>query len=246
MQKIRIAAVSIMVALVATITGGSIAYFTSQTGPVDNIFTIGAVDVSISQSAFDRTTGLIDPGNQVMSNNYGKVAGGDRLVIDPTITVGEDSADCYLITVLTISKWNADGMFNQRVNGINPSTDQQYVKSIINLLYEGFPIDKYEIMNMNSIVQQVFVDKPTWLTIILCSKEPVKGGEKIQLFSAIHPPVVNENTLALVSSFNTGKHQVNVTVYAIQADSISTPGDACMMATDMFSDFPSEYLDPQG
>ena len=222
MRKIQIAAVGIMVALVATITGGTIAYFTDQTDTINNVFTVGNVEVSIDQGAFDRTTGTTNTNKRVMKINYGKIASGEHIEADPTIHVSPNSADCYVILVIDTSKWNTINLYNQRINNVYPRTGEAFVKSITEVLYDDFNSDDFAVANEDEIEDAVrSSNKPTYLRCVLITKEPVGASDQLKLFGGIGvPDGINSRILGSVSTMNTGSYKTYVTAIAIQADNL--------------------------
>ncbi len=84
------------VLLVGISVGGTVAWLTAQTGPVENTFTVGDIKLDIWEHKIDPvtnklTTELADDGK----NNYNFVPG-DTLEKDPTVEVKAGSEACYL------------------------------------------------------------------------------------------------------------------------------------------------------
>lgn len=90
-MKKKIFALVLCVALLAVaIVGGTLAYFT-DTGAAQNTFTMGKVDIELTEPNYEGVNGTLHvyPGQ-----TYDK---------DPTITVKNDSEDCWLVATVTIS-----------------------------------------------------------------------------------------------------------------------------------------------
>ena len=122
---------TILIAVVLVVVcaiGGTLAWLTAQTQEVTNTFTVGNIDITLTE------TGAIDTDNDefVDSKSYSMVPG-TVLDKDPKITVAGGSEKCYLFVkvdksttldtyiVYTIdSGWknvpNADGVYYQIVN----------------------------------------------------------------------------------------------------------------------------------
>ena len=103
--------IALLLALVLMIgaVAGTIAYLTSTTSEVENTFTVGKVKIVLDEAKVTKndTTGEFtadtDKTKRVLANEYKLVMPGDTLPKDPTVTVLNDSADCYVRAVLTLS-----------------------------------------------------------------------------------------------------------------------------------------------
>ena len=92
-MKKKILAIVLCVAMLAiAIVGGTLAYFTDEHEQT-NTFTMGKVDIELSEPNYDPT-----------ENGKLRVYPGQSYTKDPTITVASDSEDCYLVATVTISK----------------------------------------------------------------------------------------------------------------------------------------------
>lgn len=80
MKKKSIAVVLALVLLVCCAVGGVLAWLTDTTDSIKNTFTVGNVDISLTE-----TTG----------NSY-KMVPGQTIAKDPKVTVNANSEDCYL------------------------------------------------------------------------------------------------------------------------------------------------------
>ena len=98
-MKKKLTAVALVVCMLAImLVGASLAYFT-DTKAATNTFTMGNVNITLTEPKWSGLTKEND--------NSLKVAPGVSYDKDPTITVGENSEDCYLIATVTISKREA-------------------------------------------------------------------------------------------------------------------------------------------
>ena len=89
----KIFAIALCVAMLAIVlVSGTMAYFT-DTHAQTNTFTMGKVDIDLSEPNYT-------PGE----NGKLKVFPGQSYEKDPTITVAEDSEDCYLVATVTIDQ----------------------------------------------------------------------------------------------------------------------------------------------
>lgn len=88
-MKKKIAVLCLVVCLLATaIIGGTMAYFTDTTDPVTNTFTVGKVDITLTEPAWNPANAKLMPGARIVKN--------------PTITVGNDSEDAWVFAEFTV------------------------------------------------------------------------------------------------------------------------------------------------
>lgn len=87
MNKKKIVALVTATSLVAAIgIGSTLAYFT-DTDNEKNVVTFGHVDIDLEEPVFEEEN---------EENTITNVVPGDKIMKDPTITVAEDSEDCYI------------------------------------------------------------------------------------------------------------------------------------------------------
>lgn len=87
------------VLLVAAGVFGTLAYLTSTTETVENIFTVGTVDITLDEAEVDGNGKKIDDGKRVSVNNY-KLIPGTSYDKDPTVHVSAESEDSWLFVKL--------------------------------------------------------------------------------------------------------------------------------------------------
>lgn len=87
-----------MIALVVTLTlvgafalNATMAYLTGETTPVENVFVIGDINITLAEEQWTKQG----------ADFKGKIIPGETIVKDPTITVKQGSEDCYLFVCLT-------------------------------------------------------------------------------------------------------------------------------------------------
>lgn len=90
MKKKSIAVVLALVLLVCCAVGGVLAWLTDTTGPVENTFTVGNVDITLAES----------------ENLNLKMVPGQTIDKDPKVTVDGGSEDCWLF--VKVEKSNLD------------------------------------------------------------------------------------------------------------------------------------------
>ena len=94
-KKTIIAAVVLMLVL---LVGGLIAYFT-DTEDVTNTFTIGKVDITLTEPIWD---GADDTNDNKIPDYAEKMLPGTEIDKDPTVTVAADSADAYVFVKVEV------------------------------------------------------------------------------------------------------------------------------------------------
>lgn len=92
MKKKLFALVMCVAMLSVAVIGGTMAYFT-DTDAKTNTFTMGKVDITLEEPSYETSE---DDGSL-------KVFPGQTYDKDPTITVAEDSENCWLVATVTIS-----------------------------------------------------------------------------------------------------------------------------------------------
>lgn len=104
--------VASVVVTAAVAVGGTIAYFTAQDTAV-NTFTVGNVSIDLDEANVkqesdndinwveDEDADRITDGGA----SYTNIIPGSVIYKDPTITVGENSEDCYVRFIVTCDKW---------------------------------------------------------------------------------------------------------------------------------------------
>lgn len=83
------------VLLVAGSVAGTLAYLQAQTGVVENTFTVGEVEITLSENDYDKD-------GDIMKNKYEDVVPGLSYEKEPVVTVIEGSEDCYVRAIVTV------------------------------------------------------------------------------------------------------------------------------------------------
>ena len=81
-NKRRVATIVSLVLIACIAIGGTIAWLTDTTNSVENTFTVGKVDIDLTETK--------------PTNNTAKMIPGSTIDKDPKITVAADSEDCYV------------------------------------------------------------------------------------------------------------------------------------------------------
>ena len=98
-----------LVLLVGATIGGTIAWLTDVTDPVVNTFTVGNIDIELTED--DTTPDNTDDAN---ANSY-KMIPGHTIAKNPTVTVVDGSEDCWLFVKLeeAIAPQTTDNSFDK-------------------------------------------------------------------------------------------------------------------------------------
>lgn len=89
-KKILVACLCVALA-VLTIAGTTLAYLTATTGPVTNTFTVGNIDITLTETKPD--------------NNQAKIIPGVDIEKDPKVTVMANSEACWLFVKVEEANW---------------------------------------------------------------------------------------------------------------------------------------------
>lgn len=91
--------------LVTMAVGGTLAWLTATSGPVENTFKPSDIDVLINESPYTATTNTIDTTAAKVTANTGyQFVPGVNLPKDPEVTVDND-VDCYVFLKVTGTNW---------------------------------------------------------------------------------------------------------------------------------------------
>ena len=110
-MKKKLMTVLALVLVIAMSVAGTIAFLTDTTGPVTNTFTVGKVDITLTET-FNTDTN----GDQENDAWQAQLIPGTTYTKDPVVTVTADSEDCWLFV-----KFEENG---------NPSTYLTYTSNL--------------------------------------------------------------------------------------------------------------------
>lgn len=219
-MKKKVISLCLCVALLAVaVIGGTMAYFTDMDAAT-NTFTVGKVDIELEEPKWEGNDQTLMPGT--------------TLPKDPTITVQEDSEDCYLFVRLDMTRYvpllaafledNNYEVEDLQKHSVREDFTSQYL--------DGFVDANWTIMNEDEILTAVASGNPTHLIVDLGYN--VDGGvleaeEAVTLFTAIKmPATVDSEEARLFWAFadGTAKEEnspvtIGITAYAIQAENIA-------------------------
>ena len=116
MKKILLTVVAAMLLVVMSVAG-TLAYLTSTSQEVKNTFTVGNVSITLDEANVDEDGKKIDE-TRVYANEY-KLQPGLTYIKDPTVTVKQNSEDCYVRVQVTVAGYN-------NLKDAFPSTDADF------------------------------------------------------------------------------------------------------------------------
>lgn len=236
-MKKKLTAVALVVCMLAImLVGASLAYFTDKTETKENVFTVGNVKIKLDEPNWNE-------------NQNGKFVPGSNFAKDPTITVDENSENCFVFMKLTVNEFNSwlrlnairkncfeyrpacnecqgtcQGHMTQDFMQFFTNSDKR--EALFNEWFAGINHDDWQIMNSNEIydtLQRSWAEKYTipTLDIIIGHKESLKAKDKVTLFTSVKMPTDIKSKDIADSHFGT-QWKIGITGYAIQKENIET------------------------
>ena len=227
-RKLRKAILTLCSALllVSLSVGITLAYLTSETGVVQNTFTVGKVAITLdeAESTYDKATNAYvantatedDDARTSVGQNY-KLMPGIKIDKDPTVTVLANSEECFVRAYVTVS-------YNEAAEAGVPLPTNFFTEWI-----KGYDQTKWVPQNDAETVTKV-TDEETGVTTVtrtyeLRYDESVKAStedQKFVIFTDIELPTgLDNNKIALLEGF-----KIDVQAQAIQADGFNNSADA--------------------
>lgn len=107
-NKKRIVVVAVVAALIAIMAAGTIAYFTDTTDKASNTFTVGKVDIELTEvsEAHDDYVPGVAKEDGSMGFDYNNVSPGTKYAKAPVITVDKDSLEAYVYAEFIVTNYN--------------------------------------------------------------------------------------------------------------------------------------------
>lgn len=233
MTKKKVLAISAVLGIFALVlSAGTLAYFTDRTEAVVNTFTVGKVDIDLTEEE-ERDWGVDNDGNALMKlmpreEIYAKT---------PKITVVEGSEDAYVYADIELSnaKDYVRAVANLIANGNETQSDslvasyesgnfsnETLKNGIISLLtaengfIKGFDGDKWDIIAFNIVGDKA--------DIIIAHKDKMSAGDSEDIFTGINVP--KEMPSYIFNKTNFTNATITITAAAIQAEGFDNYGVA--------------------
>lgn len=251
-MKKKIVSLALVVALIAIAAVGTLAYFTDTTDAKTNTFTVGNVDIELTEPSWtENDTHTLMPGT-----SYAK---------DPTITVAEKSQDAYVFLKVDMNKYvslvNLMGVdaYKNNIGGLqgtypgftafvsNLAADNTLRAAVIDRWFTGIEHADWKVMNSSEIMAWVegAADQtnPTKLEIVLgyigSEDDTLSANGSVTFMTAFGMPETVTASMfdggdayyingVSKSNFNTDKSdfKMTFTAYAIQKAEIDNLDEA--------------------
>lgn len=187
-MKKKLLALVLVVALAATaVIGGTLAYFT-DTEKATNTFTVGNVDIKLTEDKWVQSNAKLIPGRVIEKN--------------PTITLENDSERAYTFMEVKLSDDFAELLSKYAAfKGLN-LTDAADQMELINAWFVSAVKPKIMKPDLNN------------KSVILGVLSPKNPGESVTYFDKVTVPADLEGDLIKED----GTYEIYITAYAIQAE----------------------------
>lgn len=245
-MKKKLTAVALVVCMLAImLVGASLAYFTDKTETEVNTFTVGNVDIKLTEDKWNKN----DQHNFMPGTTFEK---------DPTIVVESGSEDCWVFMEVEMNKFNSwlrllaiqndkenQNLFEYNIKDDKPCGDTDCqghlnAQGIMDFFSTGAYQDAFDewfggvnhnawkIMNLNEVltsIQNSWADKTIKvINPIFGYKTVLQAGKSATLFTSVTMPESVTSEQLADSRFNTIKKDwtLKITGYAIQKENIET------------------------
>ena len=238
-MKKKLTAVALIVCMIAImLVGATMAYFTDETQTEENTFTMGKVDIELSEPEWDIAKNKLMPGTEIAK--------------DPTITVAKDSEDCWVFMKVEMNKFNSwlrlvaiqNDSENMNLvdynNGCKCEDCQGHLngegmstfvyggayKDAIDEWFADVDHDAWKIMNfdevLDTIIKSVSDSSIQVVAPIFGYKTVMSAEEEATLFTSVTMPASVTSEQLADSRFNTEKAdwKMNITGYAVQSENV--------------------------
>lgn len=250
-MKKKLTAVALIVCMLAImLVGATMAYFTDETQTEVNTFTMGKVDIELSEPEWDVKSNKLMPGTKIPK--------------DPTVTVQEGSEDCWVFMEVEMNKFNswlrlvaiqndsenqnlidyADECTNEKctkaghcqghfnVEGLKAFFATNAYQTAFDAWFGGTKHDAWEIMNWADVLATL---EKSWTNSDIKVVNPIFGyktvlsaKDEVTLFTSVTMPASVTSEQLADSRFNTDNAawKMSITAYAIQAENVPTLAEA--------------------
>ena len=245
-MKKKLTAVALVVCMLAImLVGASLAYFTDKTDTAVNTFTVGNVDIKLTEDKWNKN----DQHNFMPGTTFEK---------DPTIVVESGSEDCWVFMEVEMNKFNSwlrllaiqndsdnlnlfdynskdgepcgdtDCQGHLNADGIMRFFSTDAYQAALNEWFGGVDHNAWKIMNLPEVLNSI---KDSWkdssikvINPIFGYKTVLQAGKSATLFTSVTMPASVTSKQLADSRFNTSKAEwkLKITGYAIQKENIDT------------------------
>ena len=241
-KSLLLGAVAVMLTAALAI-GGTIAYFSDETETKTNTFTVGKVDITLTEPAWDENADH----TLMPSTSYAK---------DPTITVSQDSQPSWVFMKVSMNKFNSwlrlacimndespavgglnlidydncsadcQGHFN--TEGLTALFSDSRYQAVLDQWFGGIDHSAWKVMNLDELRDTLIASwsDPSIKTLdaIIGYKTVLTASQSVTLFDSVTMPADVTSEQLSDSRFNSdsASWKLNVTGYAVQAEGVET------------------------
>ena len=217
MKKKTVALILACALLCGVAMGGTLAWLTAETPSVQNVFTVGDINLDLKEHVYVPATNSLSTEITVKNENYGYVPG-DALPKDPFVTVKATSEDCWLFV---------------KVEETNNNIADVHVADIIQWTVEPKKVGE----DTADTSWTKYTDKSSG-TVEFWYRKVTKDNDADQSWYVLkdNQVTVSEDvTKAMVTGLNTNKPTITVSAAAVQSAHIDTVADAWAELSDDFT-----------
>lgn len=221
-MKKKVLSLSLVVLLLAiAIVGVTMAYFTDVTEEKVNEFTIGKVDIDLSEENWNPKEGHIVPSREIPK--------------DPTISVLEGSEDAYVVLEMNLNKyvsflklvglnegWEEDEIW---ANWQAALEDDSY-QDILDKWFAGLDHEKWVFMNPEDLIAELqkaaTQTNAERITLKFAYVDALPAGSSVTLFTGLTIPASVTSEMMEQSGFNSelANWEMKFVARAIQAEGL--------------------------
>ncbi len=224
-MKKKILALCLVLTLAATaVIGTTLAYFTDTTDEVENVFTVGKIDITLTEPAWDPAADhTLMPGT-----SYEK---------DPTVAVAADSRDAWVFlkvevnqphALLALMGMNHLGAAYTTAADFEAAmlTDTALRAAVLGEWFDGINHADWAVMNTAEIEAALADPAADTLTVVLGYQNgAMTAGDEATFMTGFGMPAAVDQSMLAASGF-TGTLNLTFTAYAIQAENVASLADA--------------------
>ena len=213
MNKKVIALLMVCVLALGCAIGGTMAWLVDSTENVVNTFTVGDINIELTEHDYDPETGMLSETTTITNADY-KFVPGDTLPKDPYVTVKKDSEACYLFVKVVVE--------NNACTGNDANGSSVTVNPIITwAIAEGWT---WYDTNKTDTVEAYSTENGTYY--FYRTVEAVSADTNFAVLKDDEVSVSDEVTKAMVETINTTKPTLTFTAAAVQKAHIGTVDNA--------------------
>lgn len=208
LKKIVVMFAAVVLIVAATISG-TLAWLTAETQEVTNTFTVGNVEISLTEHKLE--DGSLSKTETTQENEYHFVPG-DVLPKDPYVTVGDNSESCYVFVVIEEENNTITvGSSTEKIVDYTTGADWMLVDGTTNVYCYVDENETPKIATSGEILDEILKDNQVTISdkVTKSYVETVKESQD--------------------------KPELNFKAYAIQSDNLKKDGNTVTTAADIWA-----------